>query len=870
MWAEDRPLIGRDAELAALADGLRAGRGALLLGAAGTGKSRLARALVERVAGDGLGAVVVRGTEAAAAVRLGAFASLVGEAVAQAGSELEVLLRSGEAVAEAVGPGGLLVVDDVHLLDDVSLALVHHLAGSGVVVVATARAGTDLARAVTSLWKDGLLTRVDVDALDEDATAAMAESILGGPLDGASDRRLFELSLGNPLYVRELLLGAIDTGGVRSTSGVWRLADDLRTSPRLHELLALRTGEVSDAERDGLELLAVAGWLPLDLLGRLVATETIDQLERRGLLAVTSERGEAVARLVHPLYGESLRSQIGVMAERGLRTRLADALEARGIDDDEDLLSLAMWRLDGGGEVEASVMVRAAILAQRRYDEALALRLAEAARTLGSDPRADLVAGGALVSLGRHAEAEAPLTAAIERAPDDHQRGVAATKLGAAYFMVLDRPVDALRVLEKAKAVVTDPGWLAELDAQIANIDGLAGRVGDALARVERFFDSDDPRVLVAASVASGPSLTVAGRAADAVEITDRAMDFPPPGGQRDTLADIFVQRCSKAFALGELGRFDEAEALAASSYDVAVGVGSTNGMAWGSMLLGRTALLRGHVATAGGHFAEGVALFLDTGETGIVRWCMAGVAMCAAWRGQPDVADRSIAELEAGRTSVRLMDVDIERAKAWTAAARGDESGARERLVVAAADQLALGAHGMALAALHDLARLDGGRRAAESLLPEHRSVQGPLAAARVTAIEAAASADPTALAEAGERFGQLGADLYAAECFAAAAAAARRGGTPRSAERWDAAAARAAQRCQGAATVLLRNRGAASSLTRREREVASLAAAGCSNREIAQTLSVSLRTAENHLQRAYLKLGVTRREELTSALGE
>ena len=55
---------------------------------------------------------------------------------------------------------------------------------------------------------------------------------------------------------------------------------------------------------------------------------------------------------------------------------------------------------------------------------------------------------------------------------------------------------------------------------------------------------------------------------------------------------------------------------------------------------------------------------------------------------------------------------------------------------------------------------------------------------------------------------------------------------------------------------------------LTKREREVATLASHGMSSREIASTLYVSIRTVDNHLQHAYEKLGVTGRNELADAL--
>ena len=54
---------------------------------------------------------------------------------------------------------------------------------------------------------------------------------------------------------------------------------------------------------------------------------------------------------------------------------------------------------------------------------------------------------------------------------------------------------------------------------------------------------------------------------------------------------------------------------------------------------------------------------------------------------------------------------------------------------------------------------------------------------------------------------------------------------------------------------------------LTSREQEVTSLAAR-LTNREIADALFLSPRTVENHLQRAYEKLGVTGRDQLDAAL--
>ena len=58
------------------------------------------------------------------------------------------------------------------------------------------------------------------------------------------------------------------------------------------------------------------------------------------------------------------------------------------------------------------------------------------------------------------------------------------------------------------------------------------------------------------------------------------------------------------------------------------------------------------------------------------------------------------------------------------------------------------------------------------------------------------------------------------------------------------------------------------ADALTASERRVAELAAVGVSNKEIAQSLFVTLRTVEMHLSNAYSKLEIRSRHELATAL--
>jgi non-specific serine/threonine protein kinase len=62
----------------------------------------------------------------------------------------------------------------------------------------------------------------------------------------------------------------------------------------------------------------------------------------------------------------------------------------------------------------------------------------------------------------------------------------------------------------------------------------------------------------------------------------------------------------------------------------------------------------------------------------------------------------------------------------------------------------------------------------------------------------------------------------------------------------------------------------GQSSPLTRREREIAQLIAQGMSNKEIAATLVIALRTAESHVEHILNKLGFKSRAQIAARVGE
>jgi len=121
--------------------------------------------------------------------------------------------------------------------------------------------------------------------------------------------------------------------------------------------------------------------------------------------------------------------------------------------------------------------------------------------------------------------------------------------------------------------------------------------------------------------------------------------------------------------------------------------------------------------------------------------------------------------------------------------------------------------------------------------------------------------------LSAAGAAFELLGALLLAAEAFTAAVDAFRRHGDQRAATASANRARALAGECEGAQTPAS-CRPTRRAVSRREREVALLAGQGLASKDIAAQLFLSVRTVDNHLQRAYTKLVSPAAPKLADAL--
>ncbi|MFG2939443.1 LuxR C-terminal-related transcriptional regulator [Streptomyces sp. NPDC048282] len=318
------PFTGRDDELELVRRSSVAGRqGIVVTGPAGSGKTRL---ITEAVRGTDCARVT--GTPTTSTLPFAAFAHLLPDGVSLPGA-----LRHLSGVR-------LLVVDDAHLLDEASAALVHQLAVHGRTrLLVTAADPAPLPDAVSRLWTGELLTRLALEPLPYDETARL---LAGADLDPLTVRRLHRVCRGDLRLLRDLL-GALRQSGPLTRvpdTGEWAWRGPLPLTATVRDRIAPLLDRPDPAERDTLERLAFAEPLPPHLDDDL-DLGTLERLETDGLIHV-DEHG--LVRLAHPLHGPALRARAGRLRARRL-ARTPDQCEP-ALKDEEQQLAERIEQLD--------------------------------------------------------------------------------------------------------------------------------------------------------------------------------------------------------------------------------------------------------------------------------------------------------------------------------------------------------------------------------------------------------------------------------------------------------------------------------------------------------------------------------------------
>lgn len=875
------PLTGRSSLLEEIGRYYRGdtAAGVVLHGPAGVGKTRLSEEALRLAERGGRRVERVVGHPATQPIPLGALAHLLpAELTADLGGDraddrtgLFHAARS-ELRRLAADDRLVLLVDDLDLLDDTSVAvLVPLIVNRTVFLLGTVRTGQAASARFAGLERDGHLVRVEVGPLEPDDLGALLHRVLDGPVVDAARDELARLSGGNLQVLTELVRGARERGVLARTAGAWRLTGPLPTTVALDELVAEHLAGVDAAGRAVLELLAVCERLGVSDLERAFGTAVLDSLEASGLIAVVVSGKRTAVRLTHPLYGEVLRAGMPPLRLRRIRQQLADLVEAHGARRREDVLQVALWRVDSGGRVSAEWLLRAIRFALASHDAALALRLLQGPN---ADDLSRVDRGVALVeahAMAGDLEQVERGVAAVWDLDDlsESRRATMAKRLADARFSQARDLEGALAAHEMARDRIVDPAVAALVDVRRASLLAGAGRSSAALAIIEVMPRVDDLRARVELAGARAVSLLSVGRCDEAAEVARRgaAEHARLPGWlARRGIAQHVV---NEAHAYAYCGRYAEARALLEPAAERAQADGAWAAWVWFEMALGEVARDTGRGAEAVRRFTQVAEVAPSAGQHAALVWAHVGVAQGNLLLGQCDEAEEALALAdEVGDSPVATSSATKERTRAWLLAGRGDLAGARGHLrhTIAALDAGEVSIFEGRL--LHDLARLGAPDEVVERIEVLSRRTDGPLAATRARHVRALVDHDPVALHDVVDRYEAIDALELAAESAADLADLRRARGEARLGAAALQRCAEIADRAGGLRTPLLARGSGVEPLTAREREVALLAASGRTSSEIGRQLRISTRTVDTHLARIYRKLGVGGRVDLAAAL--
>ncbi|HEU5044397.1 MAG TPA: LuxR C-terminal-related transcriptional regulator [Nocardioidaceae bacterium] len=840
------PLVGRDELLSKLDILTNRYTGVLLVGEAGAGKSHLARAYGERLTARDqpvrrTAALAVLQDRALAALRpvIGPRGMPTDDPVGMACDELCRIL-----------PDGLLVVDDVDCLDDLSAAALHRVAElprrrEAPKLLFTMRSGRSLPAPLERLLTEGRLAQVPVPPLTDDAAGELVETLLGGPVDPSAARELVRQSRGNPLFVRELVLAGQDENAWVRRTGHWFLRHPVTGRNRLQTLVESRIGALTGTTRRLADTLALLGPVPPVVLLRLGLVDAVADLEAAGLLHIE----QAEIGLRHPLFADCLKARAAAdeMAET-----VASMLDiAQEVDLPGRLVTrITALALERNHRVDGPRLLAAARMALGLYDLPLARDLADAACAMVPDSEAAVVSAQAASMLGDPG-ALARLARLADRGTPD-QRQAAVLALGRVQVSgesgsrkaLENLPVEGSSAVAtlRAVALMRVASWRAATDAALAAVERAEGpgpwlEAAGVLTMLQVYGDD----------VVGGLRLARRGLAA----LDDGAVVNPHV---RFALAH--------AAATGAVldGQPDLAEELATCA--AGGGVDQPAFASHVSMRQGVVRLLTGRVASAERHLAAAIRLLAEDDPLDSLCWTYAHLALAQAMRGDTVAATESVTAARAALPTGQATGAWVlARAQAWVHAVHGEVQPASD-LLLELADQWSEAPAAQALAAV-DLARCGDVQGAAELLHGAGKATGSRvLGAAERAVLGTAAGVEDEVLAGAAE-LQRHGLNLWAADLLALAARAADecRAGRLRS------AAFAASLACGDTCTPALADLDVR--LTGTQRRVAELAAQGLSNRQIGEALGMSPRTAATHLYRAYKVLGVNERDQIGSVLG-
>ncbi|HEX5722753.1 MAG TPA: AAA family ATPase [Acidimicrobiia bacterium] len=921
---ESGQVIGREAEVAALADFLAAARskaqGLVLDGEAGIGKTTLFDATVMKAREHGTAVLSCRPAAAEAGFSFAALADLLSPVLPEGLERLPVPQRRALMAAllleevEGTAPdkraiafalfqllsqrGGaplLIAIDDVQWLDPASASVLafalRRMAAEPAAILVTRRSGGNepaplgLDRALP----DERLRRLRLGPLSVGATHRLLRERLGVSFPRPTLVQLHETSGGNPFYALEFGR-ALERSGGRAGAG-----ERLTVATSLSGLVSARLATLSEDVREVLKPIALLSQPTISIV-EAVSHETTtvrDRLrtaEAAGIVELHDER----VRFSHPLLAACIEAELDPRQRRSLHRRLAELVG----DPEQRARHLALGASEPSAEV-AHQLEAASEIAALRGASVAAAELAELSVSLTPGDSADeVLRRRQLLAADHHyasGDAERPraiLERLLDQLPAGSERAQVLRRLGEYSPNDLEK---SERLLEQAfLEAASDPHLQAEIVMPRVSTAALrrGPTAGMQLARnLDRVVEESGDPVLLAMFLAELSFLELLSIEGLTPGVLERALELEQAVGPLPTATTPTLVNGARLMYADE---HELAREALQRAHDAAVARGSESGRERALEFLTQLECRAGDWERADEYAEEmlqaGEQWGLDL-EGAPMLWLRSlvdaylgrldqararateGVARSRAWNEQAFLA-RNLAVL--GLIDVSIGDYPAAAGRLGPLVRRRQEIGAGEPSVFPAPE--------LAIEALVAVGDLDEARVQLEWLeeAGRRRGTPWPQAmGARCRGLLHAAEGDlQTALAsceQALEVHERMRDPFERARTLLIYGTILRRAKRRRAAREaieealsifewlpapvWAAKARTEDARIGGRAA-------SGSGLTPSERRIADVVAAGKTNKEAAAALFVSVHTVEDALKRIYRKLGVRSRTELSRQL--
>lgn len=910
-------IVGREPELAelyAFVEELPSGPCALVMeGEAGIGKTTLWEAAIARAERNGMRVLRCRPAESEARMAHSGWMDLfrgVGDAdldrlpEPQRAAVEVALLRSAPsgrtADPRAVSAGTLgvlrslserspvlIAIDDQQWLDRESVLLVEYCARRlddepvGFLACGRLIEGRSDPIHLGAALREKRFRHVAIHALPPSAIGLLLVARFGLTLPYPTIRRIHEAVGGNPLY-------AIEVGRAMQESGD-RTGHEIPVPADVRGLVRSRIARLDVGAREVVEVSSACARPSVAILASMLGEDAVlrrlAEAETAGILASEHE----VVRFVHPLFAAAAYSAMSRARRRTVHRRLASVVS----DAEERAHHLALGSEPPDQRVAATLEVEAERTAGRGAPIAAAELFEEAARFTSPD-RADTIGGLMMRASDQHflaggheraVELVEEWLAVAHPGPD---RASALLRLGRLlFYRDLHR---AAEVLTAAEAEDAPPSIQSQVHVQATwvarDLLDLDDAVRHAEVAVRLAEEARDDEAFVCAVGALCAALQCSGTPVDR-ELLDRAVALE---GSVRLLTPTDGARWILGGELWTSGRYEEGRRIYEDILATARAHGDEMSLTDMLLNLGELEASAGNWDAALAYWREMYEFDLQIGYPAAVPACR--LATIEAHRGHLEEAHRHVADALA---SVRahaeqfggLREFDAIVARGTVDLVAGDLEGsaryledARDRLIASGIrDPWAVWPVVADLSeVLVELGRADEAEWLLCSVEAMPSDTHALVLAGRARGLLAAARGAP------GEAIDELEAALEHARAFDApfdrartllVLGTVRRHAKLKSAAREALQSARAIFEWLGAApwvdrvdaelaSIGGRRTALAGQLTPTEERVARLAAAGRTNREIADSLFLSVRTVESHLSHSYAKLGVRSRTEL------